>query len=321
MRPADARAGLVTNDPERAAQCLRSGGLAVIPTETVYGLAAHAQQPDAVARVFDIKGRPAHHPLIVHIASADALGEWVSDVPAVAATLAEACWPGPLTLLLRRSARVADIVTGGRDTVGIRVPAHTLTQAVLTHTGGGVAAPSANRYGRVSPTTVQHVLDDLGDRLDPKRDVILDGGASEVGLESTIVDCTTVPPQILRPGGIPTEHVAALLEMPLAPAEGPPRAAGMASSHYAPEATVHLVDRSADAHAAADRFRAAGLAVCVVDGTADLVGYARTLYRDLRAADDGGCTDIIAVLPPALGLGHAIRDRLQKAAARHSPTE
>ena len=319
MPPADARAGLVTSDPERAARCLRAGGLAVLPTETVYGLAADAEQPDAVARIFDIKGRPADHPLIVHIGTVDALAGWVADVPAVATTLAEACWPGPLTLLLRRSARVADAVTGGRDTVGVRVPAHPLTSAVLTLTGGGLAAPSANRYGRVSPTTVEHVLDDLGELLDSQRDVILDGGASTVGVESTIVDCTTIPPQILRPGGIPSEDVAALLEMPLAPATGPSRAAGMVTSHYAPLATVHLVDRSADALAAADRFRAAGLAVGVIDGTGDLVGYARTLYRDLRNADQDGCTDIIAVLPPASGLGHAIRDRLEKAAARTPP--
>jgi L-threonylcarbamoyladenylate synthase len=321
MSRSDLRAALVTRDPERAASCLRSGGLVVIPTETVYGLAADVSQPDAVARVFEIKGRPADHPLIVHIASAEALGDWVAEIPAVAAVLAEACWPGPLTLLLRRSDRVDDIVTGGRDTVGIRVPAHPSTQRVIECLGGGVAAPSANRYGKVSPTTVQHVLDDLGDLLDPERDVILDGGASQIGVESTIVDCTTTPPQILRPGGIPTESISALLETPAALAAGPARAAGMVASHYAPRATVHLVNRRVDAAAAADRFRAAGLAVRVIDGTGDLVRYARSLYADLREADDDGCSDVIAVMPPALGLGHAIRDRLLKAAARPSHAE
>ena len=316
MRRADPHAELVTGDPERAAACLRAGGLAVIPTETVYGLAADASQPATVARVFDVKGRPRDHPLIVHIASADQLAVWASEVPPVAVTLADACWPGPLTMLLRRSERVSDGVTGGRDTVGLRVPAHPLTQRVLALTGAGLAAPSANRYGKVSPTTAQHVLDDLGDLLDPKRDVILDGGASPVGVESTIVDCTTFPPQVLRPGGIPTENIAQLLETPLAQASGASRAAGMMASHYAPRATVHLVDRRADAIAAADRFRAAGLAVRVIDGTGDLVHYARTLYADLRAADDDACTDVIAVMPPPIGLGHAIRDRLQKAAAR-----
>jgi L-threonylcarbamoyladenylate synthase len=308
---------LVTRDPERAAACLLAGGLAVIPTETVYGLAADAAQPAAVARIFDVKGRPADHPLIVHLGSADALERWASEIPPAAATLAAACWPGPLTLLLRRADRVPDVVTGGRDTVGLRVPAHPLTQRLLGLLGDrGLAAPSANRYGKVSPTTAGHVLDDIGELLDPERDVILDGGASPVGVESTIVDCTTFPPQILRPGGIPTESIADLLATPLAAASGPSRAAGMAASHYAPGATVHLVDRRADAIAAADRFRAAGLAVSVIDGTGDLVRYARSLYADLRAADDAGVTDVIAVMPPPLGLGHAIRDRLQKAAAR-----
>lgn len=314
-------AALVSTDPQRAANCLRSGGLAVIPTETVYGLAADAEQPEAVARVFGIKGRPTDHPLIVHIASGRELAGWVSKIPPVAAALADACWPGPLTLLLERAARVGDVLTGGRDTVGIRVPAHSLTQQVLAMTGGGLAAPSANRYGQVSPTTVQHVIDDLGALLDPERDVILDGGASPVGVESTIVDCTAVPPQILRPGGIPTETIAAILETPIAPASGPARAAGMLESHYAPRATVHLVDRLADANAAADRFRAAGLAVRVIDGTGDLVHYARSLYAELRGADDDACSDVIAVMPGELGLGHAIRDRLQKAAARRPSNE
>ncbi len=316
MRRDDSHAEFVTRDPLRAAERIREGGLAVVPTETVYGLAADADQPQAVRRVFEVKGRPADHPLIVHIAAAEALGDWVAEIPASAATLAAACWPGPLTLLLKRSTRVPDIVTGGRDSVGIRVPAHSLTQQLLATTGGGIAAPSANRYGKVSPTTVGHVLDDLGDFLDPARDIILDGGASPIGVESTIVDCTAFPPQILRPGGIPIENIAALLDTPIVPASGPSRAAGMAASHYAPQATVHLVDRRADAIAAADRFRAAGLAVRVIDGTGDLVRYARNLYADLRSADDDRCTDIIAVMPQAIGLGHAIRDRLQKAAAR-----
>jgi L-threonylcarbamoyladenylate synthase len=306
---------LVTKDTERVAACIAAGGLAVVPTETVYGLAADAEQPQAVARVFAVKGRPVSHPLIVHIGSAENLDRWVADVPAAAAVLAETCWPGPLTLLLRRSRRVADAVTGGRDTVGVRVPAHPATLDVLARTGGGLAAPSANRYGAVSPTTVGHVLDDLGDVLEPATDVILDGGPSPVGVESTIVDCTADPPQILRPGGIPTETVAELLGTELAPESGPSRAAGMVASHYAPHARVHLVDRPADATAAAARFGAAGIDVRVIDGTGDLVRYARTLYAELRAADADGCTDIIAVLPPPIGLGHAIRDRLQKAAA------
>jgi L-threonylcarbamoyladenylate synthase len=308
-------AELVTKDVERVAACIVAGGLAVVPTETVYGLGADAEQPAAVARVFEVKGRPATHPLIVHLGAADDLARWVAEVPPHAATLAETCWPGPLTLLLPRSSRVPNAVTGGRDTVGIRVPAHPATIDVLARTGGGLAAPSANRYGAVSPTTVAHVLDELGAVLEPATDVILDGGPSPVGVESTIVDCTVDPPQILRPGGIPTETVAELLGTSVAVTSGPSRAAGMVTSHYAPRARVHLVDRPVDAKAAAERFGAAGIDVRVVDGTGDLVRYARNLYTELREADADGCSDIIAVLPPPIGLGHAIRDRLQKAAA------
>ena len=270
----------------------------------------------AVGRVFAIKGRPPTHPLIVHIGAVDDLDRWVTEIPAPAAVLAETCWPGPLTLLLARSPRVPDSVTGGRDTVGIRVPAHPVTLEVLARTGGGLAAPSANRYGAVSPTTVGHVLEELGAVLDPATDVILDGGPSPVGVESTIVDCTVDPPQILRPGGIPSETVAELLGTPLAPAAGPSRAAGMVTSHYAPRARVHLVDAPTQAEDAAARFGAAGIKVRVIDGTADLVEYARNLYAQLRDVDAEGCTDVIAVLPPPIGLGHAIRDRLQKAAHR-----
>ncbi len=313
---ADVGGELVTKDVERVVACIKSGGLAVVPTETVYGLGADAEQPAAVGRVFAVKGRPATHPLIVHIGAVALLREWVSDVPPHAGVLAETCWPGPLTLLLPRSRRVADVVTGGRDTVGIRVPAHPATLDVLARTGGGLAAPSANRYGAVSPTTVRHVLDELGDHLDPVTDVILDGGPSPVGVESTIVDCTVDPPQILRPGGIPSETIAELIGAPLAPSSGPSRAAGMMSSHYAPRARVHLVDQPGDAKAAAERLGPCGIDVRIIDGTGDLVRYARTLYAELRDADADGCTDIIAVLPPPIGLGHAIRDRLQKAAHR-----
>lgn len=316
MTSSDPGDELVTRDIERAAACIRAGGLVAVPTETVYGLAADADNADALARIFEVKGRPTDHPLIVHIESGDDLSSWASEIPPVAVRLGDACWPGPLTLLLHRSSRVLDAVTGGRDTVGLRVPAHPVTQRLLALTGAGLAAPSANRYGNVSPTTVQHVLDDLGDVLDPERDVILDGGSSPVGVESTIVDCTTTPPQILRPGGISAEDVAALIESPLAPMSGPSRAAGMVVSHYAPRATVHLANRRADAVAAAHRLRSAGRSVAVIDGTGDLVGYARDLYAELRSADDDGRTDVVAVMPPASGLGHAIRDRLQKAAAR-----
>jgi L-threonylcarbamoyladenylate synthase len=284
-----------------------------IPTETVYGLGADASDPAAVARIFAVKDRPAGHPLIVHIDPAW-LDDWAAAVPPAAATLAAACWPGPLTLLLPRADRVPDAVTGGRDSVGLRAPAHPLTQRLLTITGLGIAAPSANRFGRVSPTTAQHVLDDLGARLDPVCDVILDGGPSPIGVESTIVDCTTHPPQLLRPGGIPAEDVERLLDLALGAVTGPVRAAGMLASHYAPRASLMVVPSRAAADGQAAALERAGLRVVVIDHGGDLVAYARDLYADLRAADDRGADRIVAVLPPATGLGHAVRDRLAKAA-------
>jgi len=229
--------------------------------------------------------------------------------------LAAACWPGPLTLLLPRSARVPDAVTGGRDTVGLRAPAHLLTEALLATTGLAVAAPSANRFGRVSPTTAEHVLQDLGPFLDPARDVILDGGPSPIGVESTIVDCTTDPPQLLRPGGIPAEDVERLLDLALGAATGSSRAAGMLASHYAPAATVVLVPDRAAADEQAARFERDGLHVVVIDHAGDLVAYARDVYAELRAADAAGADRIVAVMPQPHGLGHAVRDRLTKAAA------
>ena len=308
-------AGLVTTDVAVAAARVLEGGLVAIPTETVYGLAADADDAAAVARIFAVKGRPAGHPLIVHVAGAAELPAWAAVVPPAAAVLADACWPGPLTLLLPRAARVIDAVTGGRDTVGVRVPAHPLTLELLARTGRGLAAPSANRFGRVSPTTAAHVLADLGAFLDPTRDAVLDGGPAPVGVESTIVDCTTDPPQLLRPGGIPTEDVERLLDAAVAPASGASRAAGMLATHYAPAAAVVLAADRRAADEIAGTLERGGRRVVVVDGGDDLVASARELYARLRAADAAGADHIVAVLPPPAGLGHAIRDRLAKAAA------
>ncbi len=298
---------LIGTSIDRALEVLGNGGLVAIPTETVYGLAADAGQDAAVRRIFAAKGRPADHPLIVHLAAAAQLPEWSAHVPPTAALLAEACWPGPITLLVPKAEHVLPVVTGGRDTVGIRVPAHALTTELLSRFGGGLAAPSANRFGKVSPTTAQHVALDLGDRVD----YILDGGPCPIGVESTIVDCTVNPPQVLRPGGITAEAVEAILASPLAPASGPSRAAGMLASHYAPAATVLLAASANEALQLASIHPGA----MVLDRTDDLVAYARLLYADLRAADEQGIPTVVAVLPPAEGLGHAIRDRLTKAAA------
>jgi L-threonylcarbamoyladenylate synthase len=307
--------GLVTVDVARAVASIVAGGLVAMPTETVYGLGGDATNDGAVARIFAVKGRPTGHPLIVHIAAAEALDDWAAEVPRFVRDLAETCWPGPLTMLLRRSAQVPDSVTGGRDTVGLRVPAHPMALDLLARSGRGIAAPSANRFGRVSPTTAQHVLDDLGSLLDPARDLILDGGASPVGVESTIVDCSVSPPQVLRPGGIPIADIEAVLGSSLAAAAGPSRAAGMLASHYAPRATVELAESSDAARRRAAALAAAGEQVRILDYGDDLVLAARSLYADLRDADGAGTARVIAVMPPAVGLGHAIRDRLTKAAA------
>jgi L-threonylcarbamoyladenylate synthase len=319
------RAELVTTDVGDAVDRLRRGGLVAIPTETVYGLAADASQPAAVRRVFEVKGRPFDHPLIVHLAGVEHLEGWIGDVDSTVRgsveRLADACWPGPLTIVVPRGRRVDDVVTGGRPTVGLRVPAHAMTHELLVALGGGVAAPSANRFGRVSPTTAMHVVDDLADFLDPSIDAVLDGGPCPVGVESTIVDLASSPPQILRAGAIDAEQVASLLAAPVADAAGPRRASGMLLAHYAPRCEVVLVEGRDRAETELARRTAAGGRVAVLDRTDDLVVAARSLYADLRQADADELDAIVIVLPPAAGLGHALRDRLFKAAAgsRRSP--
>ncbi len=307
MTPSD----LVTTDVDRAVAAISAGGIVAIPTETVYGLAADATNATAVTRIFEVKGRPADHPLIVHLSSVDELDQWAAEVPPAALRLVEAAWPGPLTVIVPRAAGVLDAVTGRLDTVGLRVPAHSMALQLIEQAGVGLAAPSANRFGAVSPTTAEHVLRDLAERLDPRRDVILDGGPCPIGVESTIVDCASSPPQILRAGGVPVEDVRRLLAGDLADASGPSRASGMLVSHYAPRCAVRLVDSADDALA----LRAGTVGAEILDLTDDLVAYARELYARLRDADDRDVVTLIAVLPPAEGLGHAIRDRLTKAAA------
>jgi L-threonylcarbamoyladenylate synthase len=303
------RSDLVTTDVDRAAAVLRAGGLVAVPTETVYGLAADATDRDAVRRIFAVKGRPAGHPLIVHLGSGDAIERWTSVVPQSAQRLIGAAWPGPLTVIVPRGEGVLSEVTGGRPTVGLRVPAHPMALTLAEQVA--FAAPSANRFGSVSPTTVDHVVTDIGSLLDPARDVILDGGPCPIGVESTIVDCVTDPPQILRAGGVPVEDVLRILGGAVGATTGPSRASGMLASHYAPGCAVRLVDRPDDALA----LRSGTPDSEILDLTDDLVVYAHDLYARLRDADARGVGTIIAVLPPPEGLGHAIRDRLTKAAA------
>lgn len=291
---------------DRALQTLRSGGLVAIPTETVYGLAADASNPTAVARIFEAKARPRDHPLIVHVAAPEQLSDWARDLTPTAERLADTCWPGPLTLLVPKAGHVLPEVTGGRDTVGVRVPAHPLTTELLARFGGGLAAPSANRFGGVSPTTAAHVRADLGNVVD----YVLDGGACPIGVESTIVDCTVEPPQILRPGAISPDDIERVLGRDLGAVVGPSRAPGMLIAHYSPRARVLLADSRRQAEViAADHGNS-----WILDHPDDLAIYARSLYADLRAADDRGVEVVVAVLPIAAGLGYAIRDRLIKAA-------
>ena len=309
-----------------AVAVLRHGGLVAFPTETVYGLGADAGNEAALRHLYAVKGRPADHPVIVHLADAAALGAWAAEVPATARALADACWPGPLTLVLRRSARVPDAVTGGRPTVGLRVPDQPVALALLRAFGGGIAAPSANRFGRVSPTTAADVRADLGTDVD----CVLDGGPCRVGVESTIVDCTGPEVVIARVGGIPRETVEAVLGRPVAVADrGEIAAPGTLPAHYAPRARVHLVAER-DPVALAGRLLAAGrrvgvlapavpvglpAAVEILAPPADADEYARVLYARLREADARGLDDLLVVAPPAVGLGAAVADRLTRAAA------
>lgn len=301
----------VTTDVDEAAAVLRAGGVVAFPTETVYGLGARAGNADAVRRVFAIKGRPTDHPLIVHLASSAWLGMWAGDVPATAEALTTALWPGPLTVLLRRAAGVLDVVTGGRETVGLRVPAHPMALALIAAVGDGVAAPSANRFGRVSPTTAAHVLADLGDDVD----VVLDGGPCAVGVESTIVDCTLDPPVVLRPGGVPVEQVAAVLGQEVSVvAGGRSRAPGMLAAHYAPSCRVELVASSQSAQTRRAALGALGHRVGVLDPGDDLAHYAHELFAALRRADTEHLDTLLVVAAPEADLGRAINDRLRRAA-------
>ena len=305
-------------DVEAAAAALRRGSLVALPTETVYGLAADARNPSAVARIFAVKGRPADHPLIVHIASSQDVDAWATSVPHYARLLLAAYAPGPLTVIVPKRTEVPDIVTGSQPTVGLRVPAHPLTHAVLQQFGGGVAAPSANRFGHVSPTTIEHVRADLGAALH-EDDYLLDGGPCSVGVESTIVDCTGPLPRLLRAGAVTRDMVASTTGLDVLESDGSIRASGTLASHYAPRARVHIVEAGTvmDAPGAgfiarADQPTPPGMVRLLT--AADDGAFARDLYSALRAGDDAGLTDLYAVLPAEVGLGEAIRDRLQRAA-------
>ena len=315
-----------------AAANLVAGNLVAFPTETVYGLGADACNAGAVARIYSVKGRPADHPLIVHVASMDALGEWASDVPGYAISLARDFWPGPMTLIMKRSALAADFVTGGQDTVGVRVPDHAvalgLLEAFARAGGKGVAAPSANRFGSVSPTTAQAVADELGEYL-AEADQILDGGPCEVGIESTIIDCTGNAPRILRPGAVTVamiEESTGLVVGDSAAVDGSAvneekiRVSGSLDSHYAPVAKVVL-----DLSPVAGQGFIARADVVTPDGVVRLASpksddeFARILYAALHAADEQGLQTVVVKQPDGDGIAIAIRDRLKRSSVRLQP--
>jgi L-threonylcarbamoyladenylate synthase len=299
---------------------LLAGGLVAFPTETVYGLGADACNANAVARIYSVKGRPADHPLIVHIASMDGLGDWADDVPGYAISLARDFWPGPMTLVVTRSVLAGDFVTGGQDTVGVRVPDHPvalgLLEAFVKAGGKGVAAPSANRFGNVSPTTAQAVSDELGDYL-ADGDQILDGGACDVGVESTIIDCTRDVPQILRPGAITAQMIteSAGLEVVGVVEESSIRVSGSLEAHYAPAAKVLLCETPT-----AGQGFIAHANIQTPEGVIRLASpgsdeeFARILYSALRAADEQGLAEVVVMQPIGIGIAVAIRDRLKRAA-------
>jgi len=295
----------------RAVRVLRAGGVVAIPTETVYGLAADVANADAIARVYAIKGRPPDHPLIVHAHHVDALRGYIAELTPQLRALAGRFWPGPLTAIVARGPRTPRGVTGGQDTVAVRIPEHPLARDILAAFGGALAAPSANRFGRISPTTAEHVRADLGGEVD----LIVDGGPSRVGVESTIVDLTGAVPAVLRAGAItPSQLGDALGTAVVTRVGGTVRAPGMLRSHYAPRARVVLT--AADAREREARERAAnGERVALLTLPDDATASAATLYATLRALDQDGYDTIVATLPADTEANAAVRDRLTRAAA------
>lgn len=301
----------------RAAEILRAGGLVAFPTETVYGLGADASSAAAMARLYRVKGRPADHPVIVHFVSAEDAFRYAKEIPPDAKLLANKFWPGPLTLILKRSDKAKDFVTGGQPSVGLRVPSHPIAQELLKAFGGGIAAPSANRFGRISPTTAAHVREDLGGDVN----LVLDGGPTEVGIESTIVDLSGVGAVLLRPGKISKADLAKFVEL-REKTESSPRHSGGLERHYSPRTPARLVPTHAlDREISHLKDRVAVLAFSRPDERVDYWlrmprepdGYAQKLYAALRELDGAGCELILVEAPPEQPEWAAVRDRLQRA--------
>ena len=295
---------------DECVKALRAGSVIGIPTETVYGLAAIATNSSAINLVFTTKERPTSHPLILHIADVSMLDDWATNISSEARALCKKFWPGPLTLILHKSDKVLTEVTGGRDTVAIRCPNHSVTTKLLKKLNDAVVAPSANKFGKVSPTTAKHVVNDLGSDIS----IVLDGGDCSIGLESTIIDCTTTPPQLLRTGAITAEHILRECNITVVAASGESRAPGMLEKHYAPVCRVVLVSSSQEGLIEAQRYVADGFKVRLLDLTEDLDKFARLLYSSLRTADIDEINVAIVVRAPMKGIGFAINERLEKAA-------
>ncbi|MGH8286012.1 MAG: L-threonylcarbamoyladenylate synthase [Steroidobacteraceae bacterium] len=314
---------------DAAVQALRDGDLVAFPTETVYGLGANAQNPDAVRKIFEAKGRPTTHPVIVHLDSPRYLHRWVLDVPDAAARLAEKFWPGPLTLVMPRALQVHDIITGGQDTIAVRVPSHPMAQQLLTAFGGGIAAPSANRYGRLSPTRAEHVREELGDRVR----IVLDGGESQVGLESTIISCDGTTVRLLRPGAVTATQIRSVVsELVVGATRDSPRVPGGHAAHYAPTTPMSIVP-AGDIDHRASMMSEGGKRIAVLAQRLPLRShkyvtwinagrrpdvYAHDLYANLRTLDKAGCQHILVQDVPEDERWDAVRDRLQRGAAMQS---
>ena len=310
-----------TAEIARAVALLKQGALVAFPTETVYGLGADASNAQAVARLYSVKGRPADHPVIVHCASAEIAFAWAREVPEAARKLAARFWPGPLTLILKRSEQAKDFVTGGQDTVGLRVPSHPIAHRMLSLFGSGVAAPSANRFGLVSPTTAAHVREDLGSDVE----LVLEGGPSEVGIESTIVDLSQGRAVLLRPGAITKQDLEEIVPVEEKKGISSPRHSGGLERHYAPRTPARLVPAFAlDKQIAIMKERVAVLAFSRPDERVDYwirmprdpAAYAQKLYAALRELDSAGCEAILVEAPPEEASWAAVRDRLSRACSQ-----
>ena len=301
----------------QAAKALQGGALVAFPTETVYGLGADATSAAAVARIYEVKGRPADHPLIVHVSEMQDIAEWSDDIPDYAIALARKFWPGPMTLILKRSSLAQDFITGGQETVGLRVPDHVIALALLSEFkkigGKGIAAPSANRFGHVSPTTSAAVSSELAQYLSAQ-DLILDGGPSAVGVESTIIDCTTDTPKVLRPGAITAEMISEVTNLPINNEASEIRVSGALDNHYSPEAAVLLdiVPIAGDGFIALSNVQTPH-GVTRLASPINNEDFARVLYSALRSADQEALTRVVVHQPDGDDIALAIRDRLLRA--------